>query len=825
MRVWRFTVSGLSVLISISFIVVGLLLTAAQEPRPADGLSFALSQRKGTRERSPTPTTTAISPTPSPTSSPTPTPQPTPWNVELIGRAGGATYAVAGQGTYVYIGVGPRLVVLDISNPTHPMVVGQTGELPDIVQDIYVAGKHTYVVTGKGDLHVIDASNPATPTEVGVYESAGDRIYVAGNYAYLAAGVAGLRVIDISDPTAPTEVGTYETPGAVRDVYVTGGYAYVAEASSRDDSDRAVSGGLRVIDVSDPTAPVEVGYYATSSARGIYVSGEHAYLVTLRALWLIDVSSPGAPVGVSLLSEGAINVYVVEGYAYVADGHSLRIFDVSNPAAPVEVGAYSRSSVNVLDVYAAGRYAYVAAEDAILRVVDVSDPTAPSEVGFYDLPRHATDVYAAGNYAYVADRWSGLRIIDVSDPTAPAQVSAYYLRGEEARVVYVADNYAYVGTRADSLWVIDVSDPTAPVAVSTYPISTTGWRGITGIYAAGDYAYVAAGNALWVVDVRNPAAPQKLGVFATQLAAQSVYVAGGYAYVAAGQALLVVDVSDLAAPVTAGVYPTRGNAWAVYVVGDYAYLAVGSVGLRIIDVSDPTAPTEVGTFNTPGNAYDVHVAGGYAYVTDGETGLQIIDVSNPAAPVIAGYSAPIYLRTLYVSTPYAYVTSGGLYGRLSILRFTPSVSASIPTNGGSLTSPFDGTTYTFPAGTFADTVTINHTPLSADDAPAIGRLTAINHFFEVSAVHSASDQPAYPTRPYTVTVQYTDAEKGPAIESTVALYNWDGTQWVREPTSTVDTEANTVTATPDHFGLWAVLGETRRMYLPVILNNFGEYFQ
>jgi len=66
-------------------------------------------------------------------------------------------------------------------------------------------------------------------------------------------------------------------------------------------------------------------------------------------------------------------------------------------------------------------------------------------------------------------------------------------------------------------------------------------------------------------------------------------------------------------------------------------------------------------------------------------------------------------------------------------------------------------------------------------------------------------------------VQYTDAEKGPAIENTLALYYWDGSQWVKEPSSVVDTVANKVTATPDHFSLWAALGETRRVYLSLIM--------
>lgn len=47
-------------------------------------------------------------------------------NVEFVGQIGGVTYAVA-RGNYAYIGVGLRLVILDVSIRAHPTFVGQTG--------------------------------------------------------------------------------------------------------------------------------------------------------------------------------------------------------------------------------------------------------------------------------------------------------------------------------------------------------------------------------------------------------------------------------------------------------------------------------------------------------------------------------------------------------------------------------------------------------------------------------------------------------------------------------------------------------------------------
>jgi hypothetical protein len=280
--------------------------------------------------------------------------------------------------------------------------------------------------------------------------------------------------------------------------------------------------------------------------------------------------------------------------------------------------------------------------------------------------------------------------------------------------------------------------------------------------------------------------------------------------------LRILDVSNLKAPMEVGLYemPEEITIWDLAVAGDYAYIA-DDEGLRILDISNPATPAEASFYGTSGPAWGVTVTRNHSYVAAGPSGLRIVKVSNPVAPMEVGfYTTPGNAWGAVVAADdYVYVAVGG-YGLL-ILRFVPLAPASIPVTGGNLASPFDQTAYTFTAGTFTDIVTVTHALRFPGDAPATGNLIGIGHFFEVSAVYSGTGQLAQPAQPYTVTVQYTEAEKGPAIEDTLALYRWSSAQWVREPTSSVDIAHNTVTATPDRFGLWAVLGETRRLFLPV----------
>ena len=102
-------------------------------------------------------------------------------------------------------------------------------------------------------------------------------MYVSGSTAYVGAG--GLRVVDVSNPARPTEVGYHATLGQAHGVYVSGSTVYVADGS----------GGLlilsylrlpsvtgRVLDESsNPIAGVRIsagaGYSAVTDASGMYV--------------------------------------------------------------------------------------------------------------------------------------------------------------------------------------------------------------------------------------------------------------------------------------------------------------------------------------------------------------------------------------------------------------------------------------------------------------------------------------------------------------------------------------------------------------------------
>ena len=124
-------------------------------------------------------------------------------------------------------------------------------------------------------LQVIDVSIRVPSRGSSSQRRGTDRMLRSRVYAYVADDRSGLRVIDVSTPSAPVEVGFVDTPDRAWSVAVEGRYAYVVWGVSYPSE-----GGLLVIDVSTPSAPVEVGSVGgLGDARDVAVAGGYAYVV------------------------------------------------------------------------------------------------------------------------------------------------------------------------------------------------------------------------------------------------------------------------------------------------------------------------------------------------------------------------------------------------------------------------------------------------------------------------------------------------------------------------------------------------------------------
>lgn len=175
-----------------------------------------------------------------------------------------------------------------------------------IMRDVDVDSPYVYVsgASGTGGVHILNVSNPAQPMQLGVYDPVYyiHDVHVRGNRMYASALGRGLDIVDITDKTAPVRLYQIQYSGSfthsawttedhkylfvtderdglparmwnienlssvhlvaqysanlqslVHNIYIRGRFAFIAHNTE----------GMRVVDVADPTLPIEVGYYDT----------------------------------------------------------------------------------------------------------------------------------------------------------------------------------------------------------------------------------------------------------------------------------------------------------------------------------------------------------------------------------------------------------------------------------------------------------------------------------------------------------------------------------------------------------------------------------
>jgi hypothetical protein len=159
-------------------------------------------------------------------------------------------------GTKAFICQQSRLSILDFIDPNHLQLLGYIEDATWYLTDIAVSDTVAFCPSQGLGVVMINISDLVNPTQIGLYDTPGyaNGVTIRNNVLYIADGNAfgaerGLRMIDISQPQDLKQIGFLPTAGDPWMVEVSGNYAYI--------SDRP---GLRIVDISNPAAPAEIGY-------------------------------------------------------------------------------------------------------------------------------------------------------------------------------------------------------------------------------------------------------------------------------------------------------------------------------------------------------------------------------------------------------------------------------------------------------------------------------------------------------------------------------------------------------------------------------------
>jgi hypothetical protein len=290
-------------------------------------------------------------------------------------------------------------------------------------------------------------------------------------YESIAAGADGIRIYEQTEDGKRIEVGANDPPSSFVAVVSVGQFAYLAEAE----------GGLYVVDISEPSNPVQAGLYGHSKD-------------------FIDLAYESGP-------------YL---YAISDGGAEFEIIDVSSPSDPQFVGSL-HADQRYVDVEVVNERAYLLEQEKGLVTIDVAQPDHPGVLGSYR-PGEIISFAVRDEKAFVLVDLSErkeLQVVDLSSPARPRVISHKFLHDPVA--VAVSGDLAYVIDVDDAfmerLVVFDVSTARAPTLMGRLPIA--GYQGQTGyIVAEDDLAYIPGGG-LFVMDLDSPNRVARFDMFGT----------------------------------------------------------------------------------------------------------------------------------------------------------------------------------------------------------------------------------------------------------------------------------------------------------------------
>lgn len=487
------------------------------------------------------------------------------------------------------------------------------------VHSVRFNGRYSYVACESG-LVIIDFSDIRNPREVGRYNTPIDAVYslfVSGNYAYLANGWGGLRIINIENPSQPYEMGRYTLPTRCEDVYVRDTLAFT--------SFQAVSegGGLVVLNVSNPSNPIFVSRIDVgSNSFTLAVNNNYAYLTTLypTAVNIIDISRPeslklvGRYLPPSQIDPLFSGIGVKENLCFTCMVHKfgsqLIILDVSNPRSPV-----------VLD-------------------------------SFKDFPLGTWEISGYGNIVYTSHTpvpaGGGISVFDISEPSQIRLIGTWQEDTAQYTQFKVDGNFLYTAGKSNTgrkrvFQIFDITIPENPRLIGYF--ETTGMG--TGIDKKEDYVYFVWSSTrrryyLWVFDVREPSQP-RIVAFCSLPYSGKISISNNYAAIAGwSQGVILVDISNPTAPRVVSCIGTPEIAvYSLKFRFPYAYF-VEVTGFGVVDFSEPTNPVLV-FYDTLINqfyevrAWGIDVSEDLVVISAGPKGVLVYEILDPRRPKLCGF--------------------------------------------------------------------------------------------------------------------------------------------------------------------------------------------
>ena len=336
--------------------------------------------------------------------------------------------------------------------------------------------------------------------------------------------------------------------------------------------------GIHIIDNSNPSSPVNKGYYAITGITGISINNQYLYVNAYTDLVVIDVSVIDNPSEVGRIE----NVF---DYAWPS-------YDPQYPLAEVD------------------------ASKGIITGWTVEDYVTDKE-----------PIGGCFNCVFFANNWdAGIALNESSGAGSQGQG----ISGSITKFSLL-NNFLYV-MDGNNLKPFDLSSPTRPSNTNEVSI----WREVETLFAYNDHIFMGTTSGMLIYGTANKNSPNQVGIINHANACDPVVVDGDYAYVTlrtgtacSGQQnqLDVVDVSNYAQPVLKKTFSLK-NPHGLGIRNNTLYVCDGTDGLKIFDATNPldVGNQKIKTYGSV-QATDIIVLENTAMLI-GDDGLHQYDISD-----------------------------------------------------------------------------------------------------------------------------------------------------------------------------------------------------
>ncbi|MEO0087526.1 MAG: T9SS type A sorting domain-containing protein [candidate division WOR-3 bacterium] len=586
------------------------------------------------------------------------------WNVRLLGKWGFGKPYFPGEvisESITYVGSGSGFYIFDISNPRSIQKIGEFQTLGICLNSFSVYETLLCIPENRWGIGLYNISNLRNPIFISRYTNyrllrRTHSVRFNGRYAYVACE-SGLVIIDFSDIHNPREIGHYYTPDdVVHSLFVSGNYAYLANGW----------GGLRIINIENPSQPYEVGrYILPTTCEDVYVRDTLAFTSFQEVLagggfLVLNISNPSNPTLVSRIDVGsnALTMAVNNNYAYLLTVYptAVNIIDISRPESLKLLGRYlppSQIDPVFLGIGAKGNLCFTCMIHDFgskFIILDVSNPSTPVVLdSFGDFPLFTWEISGYGNFIYTSHLpEDGISIFDISEPSQIRLIGTW----QEDTVHYlqfkVDGNFLYTAGRSYTnkkriFQIFDITNPENPRLIGYF--ETTGMG--AGVDKKGNYVYFIHSDMrrkynLWVFDISEPSRPRIVATCSLPYSGK-ISISDKYCAIAGwSKGVILVDISNPTNPVL--VSRIRTPDIAVYSLKfrfPYVYF-VEVTGFGVVDFSEPTNPVLV-FYDTLINrfyevrAWGIDISEDLAFISAGPKGVLVYDITDPKRPKLCGF--------------------------------------------------------------------------------------------------------------------------------------------------------------------------------------------